>query len=115
MRAAAALPGSVVPVWRVGLDAGVLAPDYQLIIDILASGRGSGEEAMNRTNGKLTEQQTAPLDAIHPRVETVVGRPPPQDPAVSAHRDGPSHPFPTLRRHRDDRHHPSGPGPHRRA
>ncbi|MFJ1754946.1 hypothetical protein ACIOHG_18680, partial [Kitasatospora sp. NPDC088134] len=29
VRTAAAVPGSVVPVWRDGLDAGVLAPDYR--------------------------------------------------------------------------------------
>ncbi|MEZ0070577.1 hypothetical protein ABIA32_006630 [Streptacidiphilus sp. MAP12-20] len=32
---AGAVPGSVVPVWRVGLDAAVLAPDYRRIMDVV--------------------------------------------------------------------------------
>lgn len=39
-----AVPGSVVPVWRNGLEAVVLAPDYRRIMDILAGRRG---EAMD--------------------------------------------------------------------
>ncbi|MFJ1758656.1 hypothetical protein, partial [Kitasatospora sp. NPDC088134] len=47
VRTAAAVPGSVVPVWRDGLDAGVLAPDYRRLVDVLAGGGGSGGEAMD--------------------------------------------------------------------
>ncbi|MEU3521748.1 hypothetical protein ABZ770_42085 [Streptomyces sp. NPDC006654] len=47
VRAAAAVPGSVVPVWRDGLDVGVLAPDYRRLVDVLAGGSGSGGEAMD--------------------------------------------------------------------
>jgi hypothetical protein len=44
---AGAVPGSVVPVWRNGLDASVLAPDYQRIMEAL-DGRGrSGGNVMD--------------------------------------------------------------------
>jgi DNA-directed RNA polymerase subunit H (RpoH/RPB5) len=44
---AGAVPGSVVPVWRDGLDAGVLAPDYRRIMNIVADSARSGGEAMD--------------------------------------------------------------------
>jgi hypothetical protein len=47
VRTAAAVPGSVVPVWRDGLDAGVLVPDYRRLVDVLAGESGSGGEAMD--------------------------------------------------------------------
>ncbi|MFJ9713905.1 hypothetical protein [Streptomyces sp. NPDC101234] len=46
-RTATAVPGSVVPVWRDGLDADVLAPDYRRLMSVLAGGSGSGGEAMD--------------------------------------------------------------------
>lgn len=42
--AVGAVPGSVVPVWRDGLDANVLAPDYQRIVKALG---GVGGEVMD--------------------------------------------------------------------
>lgn len=39
-RVAGAVPGSVVPAWREGLDPDALAPDYQRLVEVLA---GSGE------------------------------------------------------------------------
>ncbi|MFG1812109.1 hypothetical protein [Streptomyces sp. NPDC049040] len=42
--AAGAVPGSVVPTWRDGLDVSVLAPDYRRIMEALG---GSGGEAMD--------------------------------------------------------------------
>ncbi|MFD6293807.1 hypothetical protein ACFWFU_03100 [Streptomyces sp. NPDC060235] len=39
-RTAAAVLGSVVPVWRDGLDVGVLAPDYRRLMDVLAVALG---------------------------------------------------------------------------
>jgi hypothetical protein len=44
---AAAVPGSVVPHWREGLTATVLAPDYQRITDVLAGESGAGGDAMD--------------------------------------------------------------------
>ncbi|MFD9971063.1 hypothetical protein ACFWYA_23460 [Streptomyces sp. NPDC059011] len=46
-RTAAAVPGSVVPMWRDGLDVNALAPDYRRLVDVLAGGSGSGGEAMD--------------------------------------------------------------------
>ena len=46
-RVTAAVPGSVVPHWQEGLDPTVLAPDYQRIMDVLALGSGTHEEAMD--------------------------------------------------------------------
>ncbi|MFJ3794226.1 hypothetical protein ACIPSC_36830, partial [Kitasatospora sp. NPDC090091] len=46
VRTAAAVPGSVVPVRRDGLDVGVLASDYRRLVDVLAGESGSGGEAM---------------------------------------------------------------------
>ncbi|GAA4980827.1 hypothetical protein [Kitasatospora paranensis] len=40
-RVTGAVPGSVVPLWREGLDPGALAPDYQRLVEVLA---GSGAE-----------------------------------------------------------------------
>ncbi|MBB5940451.1 hypothetical protein [Streptomyces zagrosensis] len=42
-----AVPGAVVPVWREGLDPGVLAPDYRRIMGIVAGRDGSGGGAMD--------------------------------------------------------------------
>ncbi|MFD9692929.1 hypothetical protein ACFWXO_45085 [Kitasatospora sp. NPDC059088] len=47
VQVAAAVPGSVVPHWREGLAATVLAPDYQRIMDVLAGGSRAGGEAMD--------------------------------------------------------------------
>jgi hypothetical protein len=44
---AGAVPGSIVPVWREGLEAGALAPDYRRIMDILADAGRAGGEAIN--------------------------------------------------------------------
>ncbi|GAA2344848.1 hypothetical protein OHT20_07755 [Streptomyces caniferus] len=44
---AAAGPGSVVPVWRDGLAAAVLAPDYRRIMEILTGHGRSGAGAMD--------------------------------------------------------------------
>lgn len=44
---AGAVPGSVVPVWREGLDPAVLAPDYRRIMEILADRSQSGGGAMD--------------------------------------------------------------------
>ncbi|WP_331742794.1 DUF1631 domain-containing protein (plasmid) [Streptomyces sp. NBC_00868] len=46
-RVVGAVAGSVVPVWREGLGAAVLAPDYQQLVDVLAGGIGSGVGAMD--------------------------------------------------------------------
>lgn len=43
----AAVPGSVVPHRQEGLLPAVLAPDYQRIMNVLASGNGTGGEAMD--------------------------------------------------------------------
>lgn len=44
---AGAVPGSVVPVWREGLGATVLAPDYRRIVEILTGHGRSGGGAMD--------------------------------------------------------------------
>lgn len=41
------VPGSVVPAWRNGLDASVLAPDYRRIMNALGGRGGSGGEALD--------------------------------------------------------------------
>ncbi|MFI5621765.1 hypothetical protein [Streptomyces sp. NPDC051567] len=46
-RVVGAVPGSVVPVWREGLDPTVLAPDYQQLMDALVSGNGPRAGAMD--------------------------------------------------------------------
>lgn len=43
----AAKPGSLVPVWRQGLSAGVLAPEYQQVMDLLAERRATGGQPLN--------------------------------------------------------------------
>ena len=46
-RIAAAVPGSVVPVWRDGFEVSVLAPDYRRLMDALAGGSGPDGGAMD--------------------------------------------------------------------
>lgn len=43
----AARPGSVVPVWREGLSAEVLAPEYQQVMGLLAERRATGAGPLN--------------------------------------------------------------------
>lgn len=47
VRVVGAVSGSVVPVWREGLDPTVLAPDYQRLMAALASGNGPCAGAMD--------------------------------------------------------------------
>ncbi|MFF0751906.1 hypothetical protein [Streptomyces sp. NPDC004267] len=44
---AVAVPGSVVPQWREGLDVGVLAPDYRRLVKELTGGTRAGGEMMD--------------------------------------------------------------------
>ncbi|MEU7603135.1 hypothetical protein [Streptomyces sp. NPDC041003] len=46
-RVVGAVPGSVVPVWREGLAAAALAPDYQQLVDALTGENGSRAGAMD--------------------------------------------------------------------
>ncbi len=46
-RVVGAVPGSVVPVWREGLAAAALAPDYQQLVDALTRESGSCARAMD--------------------------------------------------------------------
>jgi hypothetical protein len=41
------VPGSVVPVWRDGLDSSMLARDYQRIMNIVADAARSGGQGMD--------------------------------------------------------------------
>jgi hypothetical protein len=43
----AAKPGSLVPVWREGLSAEVLAPEYQQVMGLLAERRATGGRPLN--------------------------------------------------------------------
>jgi hypothetical protein len=43
----AAKPGSLVPVWREGLSAEVLAPEYQQVMGLLAERRATGGQSLN--------------------------------------------------------------------
>ncbi|PWI04955.1 hypothetical protein DIZ27_42125 [Streptomyces sp. NWU339] len=43
----AARPGSVVPLWREGLSAEVLAPEYQHVMSLLAERRTTGGQPLN--------------------------------------------------------------------
>ncbi|MFE7562326.1 Helicase associated domain protein [Kitasatospora sp. NPDC057500] len=69
------------------------------------------KQAKARTDGKLTAQQTALLDALTRHAETVTGRPAPRDPAVPASLAGtavaPRSRLPEALR--DDRDHPTRP------
>ncbi|MFJ1751938.1 hypothetical protein [Kitasatospora sp. NPDC088134] len=89
LRTAAAVPGSVVPVRRDGLDVGVLAPDYRRLVDVLAGGSGSGGEAL----GCRQLAVALGLDAVPAKVEGVRskakrlvarGRPAEECPGVSS-------------------------------
>ncbi|MEU9239958.1 hypothetical protein, partial [Streptomyces sp. NPDC048385] len=43
----AAKPGALVPVWREGLSAHVLAPEYQQVMGLLAERRATGGQPLN--------------------------------------------------------------------
>ncbi|GGV48190.1 hypothetical protein GCM10010495_77410 [Kitasatospora herbaricolor] len=67
MRVATPVPGLMVPVWRDGLDAGALAPDYRRTVEILA-GRSRAE------SGPMDCRQLAValgLEAVAAKVEGV--------------------------------------------
>ncbi|MFE0732967.1 hypothetical protein ACFW2X_32985 [Streptomyces antibioticus] len=44
---AGAVRGSVVPVWREGLEAAVLAPDYRRIVEVLTGRNDAGDGALD--------------------------------------------------------------------
>ncbi|MCU7827261.1 MULTISPECIES: hypothetical protein [unclassified Kitasatospora] len=76
-RVAAAVPGSVVPVWRDGLDAGVLAPDYRRIMKILAAPRRSGGAAVDCRQlavGLGLEAVPAKVEGVRSKAKRLVAR-----------------------------------------
>ncbi|MFE0276232.1 hypothetical protein ACFWZY_29730 [Streptomyces sp. NPDC058992] len=76
-RTAAAVPGSVVPVWRDGLDVNALAPDYRRLVDVLAGGSGSGGEAMDCRQLAVTlglEAVPAKVEGVRSKAKRLVAR-----------------------------------------
>jgi hypothetical protein len=79
-----ARPGSVVPVWRPGLEAGVLAVDYQRILDGLAGKLADGSGVMSCQEMALglgLEPSAASVEGVRCRAERLVDRGWPAEPA----------------------------------
>lgn len=70
-------PGAVVPVWREGLSAGVLAPEYQQVLGLLAERRVTGGRPMNcREITALLglEVVAAKIEGVRCRLKRLVAR-----------------------------------------
>ncbi|MFI1519427.1 hypothetical protein [Kitasatospora cineracea] len=72
-RVVGAAPGSVVPVWREGLDSGALAPDYQRLVEVLAE---SGEEMDCRRLAAAVglEVVTAKVEGVRSKAKRLAAR-----------------------------------------
>jgi hypothetical protein len=74
---AGAVPGSVVPVWRDGLDSAVLAPDYRRIMEIVSGHGRSGAGAMDFRQlaaGMGLEQVPAKVEGVRSKAKRLAAR-----------------------------------------
>ncbi|MFE6665907.1 hypothetical protein ACFVFH_20410 [Streptomyces sp. NPDC057697] len=71
--AAGAVPGSVVPVWRAGLDATILAPDYRRIMDIVA-GRGEAVDCRQLASALGLEPLPAKVEGVRSKAKRLAAR-----------------------------------------
>ncbi|WP_042373072.1 hypothetical protein [Streptacidiphilus neutrinimicus] len=71
--AAGAVPGSVVPVWRAGLDAAILAPDYRRIMDIVA-GRGEAVDCRQLASALGLEPVPAKVEGVRSKAKRLAAR-----------------------------------------
>lgn len=72
-----ARPGSVVPPWREGLSAGVLAPEYQQVMGLLAERRATGGRPLNcREITALLGLEVVPakVEGVRCRLKRLVAR-----------------------------------------
>ncbi|MFC5911710.1 hypothetical protein, partial [Streptacidiphilus monticola] len=71
--AAGAVTGSVVPVWRAGLDAAILAPDYRRIMDIVA-GRGEAVDCRQLACALGLEPVPAKVEGVRSKAKRLAAR-----------------------------------------
>ncbi len=73
-RVAGAVPGSVVPAWREGLDPGVLAPDYQRLLEVLADRGGEAMDCRQLAAALGLEVVAAKVEGVRSKVKRLVAR-----------------------------------------
>ncbi|MGW5698656.1 hypothetical protein ACWEWX_50155 [Streptomyces asiaticus] len=69
-----AVPGSVVPVWREGLDAGVLAPDYRQIMAIVADQGGKALDCRQLAAALGLAVVPAKVEGVRSKVKRLAAR-----------------------------------------
>ncbi|MDX3357642.1 hypothetical protein PV703_30955 [Streptomyces sp. ME01-24h] len=71
---AGAVRGSVVPVWRVGLEAVVLAPDYRRIMDILVGRDGEAMDCRQLAVALGLQPVPAKVEGVRSKAKRLVTR-----------------------------------------
>lgn len=71
---AGAVPGSVVPVWRDGLDASVLALDYRRIMEALAGSGGQALDCRQLASALGLELVPAKVEGVRSKAKRLVAR-----------------------------------------
>ncbi|WP_421111623.1 hypothetical protein [Streptomyces sp. NEAU-S77] len=69
-----AVPGSVVPVWREGLDVGVLAPDYRRIMAIVADQGGEAVDCRQLAAALGLAVVPAKVEGVRSKVKRLAAR-----------------------------------------
>ncbi|MFY4719741.1 hypothetical protein [Streptomyces sp. LaBMicrA B280] len=70
---AGAVPGSVVPVWRAGLDAAILAPDYRRIMEILVE-RDEAVDCRQLASALGLEPVPAKVEGVRSKTKRLAAR-----------------------------------------
>ncbi|MYX37021.1 MULTISPECIES: hypothetical protein [unclassified Streptomyces] len=71
---AGAVPGSVVPAWRAGLDPAVLAPDYRRLMDILARRDGEAMDCRQLATALGLAPVPAKVEGVRSKAKRLVVR-----------------------------------------
>lgn len=71
---AGAVRGSVVPVWRAGLEAVVLAPDYRRIMEILAGTVGGAMDCRQLATALGLQPVPAKVEGVRSKAKRLVAR-----------------------------------------
>ncbi|MFE0633490.1 hypothetical protein ACFW3D_42005 [Streptomyces sp. NPDC058864] len=71
---AGAVRGSVVPVWREGLEAVVLAPDYRRIMEIVAGPGGGGMDCRQLAVALGLQPVPAKVEGVRSKAKRLVAR-----------------------------------------
>ncbi|MFG2919474.1 hypothetical protein ACGF0D_42225 [Kitasatospora sp. NPDC048298] len=73
-RVASMVPGSVVPVWREGLDPSSLAPDYQRLVEVMADRGGEVMDCRQLAAALGLEVVAAKVEGVRSKVKRLAAR-----------------------------------------